>query len=591
MLAITVGTLGIVGFSILKPIRGAAKLAKRIAAGELNAPIPPAGRDETGALLRAMKRMQDRIREMVDEARAARDAAEDANRVKSQFLANMSHELRTPLNAIIGYAEILQEEAADRGLDDLQPDLKKIETAGKHLLGLINDILDLSKIEAGKMSLFLEDVDLPALVGEVAAMVRPMLDQKGNRLVIDCPGDIGRIHSDLTKVKQNLLNLLSNAAKFTEKGTVALKVSTTVHDGQKAVALAVSDTGIGMNDDQLGRLFQAFGQADSSTTKKYGGTGLGLAITKRFCQMLGGDVAVSSTPGKGSTFTLILPVRSAMPAPPTAAPAAAAAATMPAAATARSAAGVGITVLAVDDDQAVHDLIGQTLSRQGYRVLHARNGREALELARRERPAVITLDVLMPQVDGWSVLSALKADPELHDIPVILATILDDRSLGLSLGATDFMTKPIDRARLSALVARYGGGTRPGTVLVVDDDPTARDMARKVLERMELDVAEAGNGTEALAWLERNPPPAIILLDLMMPGMDGFTFLDEMARREAWRDLPVVVVTAKELTPQERETLIRRTRQVIAKGASTLTELAAAVGAATGREKIAAARA
>jgi signal transduction histidine kinase/CheY-like chemotaxis protein/HAMP domain-containing protein len=527
------------------------------------------------------------LRQAVDEAEGARTAAEDANRVKSQFLANMSHELRTPLNAIIGYAEILQEEAQDRELDELAPDLKKIETAGKHLLGLINDILDLSKIEAGKTTVYLEEFEIGALVSEVAAMVRPMVDQKGNTLVVECPPDFGRITSDHTKVKQSILNLLSNAAKFTEKGTIRLAAAKTEFNGHPAVSLAVSDTGIGMTPEQQARLFQAFGQADSSTTKKYGGTGLGLAITRRFCQLLGGDVTVSSAPGKGSTFTLILPVKTALAgAGDTAAPAAASPAPEP-----RRVSGAtsdAVTVLAVDDDPAVHDLIGQTLSRKGYRVVHARDGREALEMARRERPAVITLDVLMPQVDGWSVLAELKADPELHGIPVILATILDDRSLGLSLGATDFLTKPLDRGRLSALVARHAGEARGGTVLVVDDDPSARDMARRTLERMDLKVAEAGNGVEALDWLKANKPPSIVLLDLMMPEMDGFAFLDEIARNDAWRRLPVIVITAKQLTDDERHVLTLRTRQVIAKGASTLTELAAAVGTVTGRERRAA---
>ncbi len=533
----------------------------------------------------------DELRQAVDEAETARSNAEGANRVKSQFLANMSHELRTPLNAIIGYSEILQEEAADRELDDLQPDLKKIETAGKHLLGLINDILDLSKIEAGKMTVYLEDVDVAALVGEVAAMVRPMIDQKGNALVVEVPPGIGAIKSDLTKVKQSILNLLSNAAKFTEKGTVTLSVARTDFAGRPAVALSVRDSGIGMSDEQMGRLFQAFAQADSSTTKKYGGTGLGLAITRKFCQLLGGDVTVTSEVGKGSTFTLLLPVESIASENTAVAPAHALPGQTPPAPTQTPArtqdgVGAGITVLAVDDDQAVHDLIGQTLSRQGYRVLHARDGREAIEIARRERPQVITLDVLMPQVDGWSVLSELKADPELHDIPVILATILDDRSLGLSLGATDFLTKPLDRGRLSALVARYGSDLMGSTVLVVDDDPSARDMARRTLDRMSLKVAEAGNGLEAVQWLERNPAPSIILLDLMMPEMDGFAFLDHIARNESWRQLPVVVITAKTLTEEERQVLTQRTRQVIAKGASTLTELAAAVTAVTGREKL-----
>ena len=318
------------------------------------------------------------------ELAAARDAADEANRTKSSFLANMSHELRTPLNAIIGYSEILQEDAADKGDKASIDDLQKIESAGRHLLGLINNILDLSKIEAGKMDVFIEPVDIQALLKEVLSIVKPLADKSENAVEVICPADIGSFRSDQTKVKQCLLNLMSNANKFTSKGTLTLTVA---REGGSQVCFRVSDTGVGMTQEQLGRLFQAFSQADASTTKRFGGTGLGLAITKHFCTMLGGDVTVESTPGKGSTFIIRLPDQSAGPA----------AVEAPAPVTAADG---RATVLVVDDDPSVRGLLAKTLEKEGYRVISAGNGVEALALAREHRPQAITLDVLMPQV-GW----------------------------------------------------------------------------------------------------------------------------------------------------------------------------------------------
>ena len=371
------------------------------------------------------------------ELAAARDAADEANRTKSSFLANMSHELRTPLNAIIGYSEILQEDAADKGDKEPIDDLQKIESAGRHLLGLINNILDLSKIEAGKMDVFIEAVDIQALVKEVLSIVKPLADKNENVIEVICPADIGSFRSDQTKVKQCLLNLLSNANKFTSKGTLTLTVA---REGGSRVCFRVSDTGVGMTKEQLGRLFQAFSQADASTTKRFGGTGLGLAITKHFCTMLGGDVTVESTPGTGSTFTIRLPDQGAAPA------VAVSPAPWPAAADGRA------TVLVVDDDATVRGLLAKTLEKEGYRVILARNGVEALALAREHRPQAITLDVLMPQMDGWGALKELKADAELRDIPVIMVTVLNERGMAIPLGAADFVTKPVDRQRLTAIL-------------------------------------------------------------------------------------------------------------------------------------------
>jgi GAF domain-containing protein/DNA-binding response OmpR family regulator/HAMP domain-containing protein len=497
---------------------------------------------------------------------------EVAGQHKSQFLANMSHELRTPLNAIIGYSEILQEEAADAGQNEIVPDLKKIEGAGRHLLGLINDILDLSKVEAGRMEVFLEDVELVPLLEEVRALIAPLAEKNGNVLELKLAEDIGTIHTDRTKLKQSLLNVLSNGSKFTENGRLTLVAERFADNtGRPMVRFAISDTGIGMTEEQLGRLFQAFSQADASTTKKYGGTGLGLAISRQFCQLLGGDITVTSRPGEGSTFTIILPTRSDGPAQikPADAP--------------RIAAEVNgvATVLIVDDDPAARELLTASLKGTGYRLVHASSGTEALALARTMRPDAITLDIMMPKPDGWDVLTALKADADLYDIPVIIVTMAPDRGIGLSLGAVDVLTKPVDRARLTALIHRLV--RRDGPVLVVEDDADTREMMRHTIAKMGLAVAEAANGRRALGWLGEHAPPAMILLDLMMPEMDGFEFLDALSARPEWHEIPIVVVTAKQLSGAERERLLLQARKVIEKAKATRVDIAAAIAAAVRR--------
>jgi signal transduction histidine kinase/DNA-binding response OmpR family regulator len=498
----------------------------------------------------------------------AKIAAEAANRTKSDFLANMSHELRTPLNAIIGYSQMLQEEAADDGQEDYMPDLKKIENAGTHLLRLINDILDLSKIEAGRMTVFIEPVDVSSVIAEVRSIIEPLAAKNGNKLIINGAEGAATIDTDVTKLKQGLLNLMSNASKFTKDGSVELTVASSEDGG--TISFRVADTGIGMTPEQMGKLFQAFAQADASTTRTFGGTGLGLAITRHFARMLGGDVTVTSELGKGSVFTLTLPVQEKEAA------SAAAPAATPKRAISGDAAGE-FTVLVVEDDEAVHETVGAMLGREGYRVLHARSGREALAIAREAHPDAITLDVMMPQMDGWSVLTALKADPELCDIPVTMVTMLNDRAIALSLGADGFLTKPIDWGRLSATLRHYSHPDVKGPVLVVDDDPEMRRMARQMVERVGMTAAEAGNGEEGLAWLAANPTPAIILLDLMMPVMDGFEFLDRMRARDEWREIPVLVITAMDLSAEDMELLQGVTRKVIAKSASTGSDLRAAI--------------
>ena len=378
-----------------------------------------------------------------DELLKAKDTAEEASRAKSAFLANMSHELRTPLNAIIGYSELLEEEMRDSGADENVRDLRRIQTAGKHLLSLINDVLDLSKIEAGKMVLHLETFEVASLVEEMITTLEPVAERNSNRLVLRQVGDLGSMHADVTKVRQILFNLLSNACKFTENGTVTLDVERRAGTEDRLV-FRVSDTGIGMTPEQQKNLFQSFAQADTSTSRKYGGTGLGLAISQRFTHMMRGDIHVTSRSGEGSVFTLELPAHAGQesfdspPAPPVEEPPAQG-----------IVAGEAATVLVVDDDSTVRDLMTRLLEKLGYRVVVAAAGEEAMQLARETRPNVITLDVVMPHLSGWDVLERLKADPELASIPVIMVTIADQEALGLARGASNYLVKPIDRDRLA----------------------------------------------------------------------------------------------------------------------------------------------
>jgi signal transduction histidine kinase/DNA-binding response OmpR family regulator len=513
-------------------------------------------------------------RRVEEEVAKAKEASEIANRTKSLFLANMSHELRTPLNAIVGYSEMLQEEAAEQSLVSFGSDLGKINASGRHLLALINDILDLSKIEAGKMELYLESFDLNALIDEVASTIEPMVEGNFNTLHIERAEELGSMRADQVKVRQALFNLLSNAAKFTKEGTITLEATRQSMDDSEWIVFKITDTGIGLSRDKILRLFQDFTQADASTTRKFGGTGLGLALTRRFCQMMGGDVSVRSVPGEGSTFTIMLPAdvtdakaelsgdsvkpgdylnsgsnRSSDPDPEP-----------------------STCVLVIDDDSAQRDLMRRFLTKEGFCVRVAASGEEGLRLARHLRPIAITLDVMMPEMDGWAVLKTIKADVVLRDTPVIMLTMLDDLELGFALGAEDYVMKPVNRRRLSRIIKRYSCANPPCPILLVEDDPAVRNVMRKMLEKLGCAVTEAENGEKGLASIERERP-SLIFLDLIMPVMDGFEFADRVRQHSEWKNIPIVVVTSHELTGQERRRLNYNVEAVIQKSGSSKDEL------------------
>jgi len=578
---------------LLKPLTD---LSNRLAHVDLDSQVvlPPAGRlvsteirQVWSSVEQLFARLQQRDEALEAEHEAAQAAlqaklrAEAANQEKSQFLANMSHELRTPLNAIIGYSEILYEDAGEQGNAEMAGDLVRIVSSGKHLLSLINDVLDLSKIEAGKMQLHLEDIGLPQLVKDVMDNVEPQIKSNGNAIIVSCDEKIGSIHADAAKLKQVLINILANAAKFTHNGKVALYVERVVDNVGEWAVFRVVDTGIGISEEQIRNLFKAFTQADESTTRQYGGTGLGLTISRSVCQLMGGDISVTSELEGGSEFVIKIPsmvvkadgensvvnLGDRIPEDELARMT-----------KAEAPDNIGErrekipSVLVIDDDPSVGDLLQRIMSEEDFCIETISSGRAGLDRAAELLPDLIILDVMMSDASGWSVLSELKKNPALVHVPVIVHSMAEERATAAALGAADYVAKPADRNELINAIKSHLRANMVSTVLVIDEDVDARRLSRMVLENEGWKVVEGLDAEVGLMRVAEQMPSAIVL-DTVLSKMSALEFMQELEKNEKWKGIPVLVLSGHLMGDDDRAKLLKYADMVIEKGAYSLDTL------------------
>jgi signal transduction histidine kinase/DNA-binding response OmpR family regulator len=492
----------------------------------------------------------------------------EADRLKSQFLANMSHELRTPLNSIIGFSDILLTRLDTQLAPKHLKFLSNINTSGQHLLRIINDILDLSKIEAGKMEFHPEPVSVLSVVEGVCHVMKGMAAKHEVEFVVDVPQNLPALETDAVKFKQVLYNLLSNAVKFSPPRTAVTIRAQLVAEvnsplGREAIIVRVIDQGAGIDPRDHELIFQEFRQVDGGTTRKHQGTGLGLALVKKLLELQAGAITVDSQPGKGATFSVVLPrrfqgVRQVSTS----------------SASNLRVEGKRPRILIVEDDPIAYERIGQAILSASYIPFRARNAEEAITLAHALNPAAITLDLVLPGLDGWEILKALKADPVTRDIPVIIVSVVDNRDLGIALGAEDYLLKPIDGERLiqrlSEILER--SPRRDGPVLLIDDEEPAHQMVEEVAKNKGFALIHAYSGEEGLAMAQQTPP-SLVILDLMMKGMDGFEVARRMRATPALARTPILVLTARDPSRSDRQQLAGRITALVQKGATSPSQL------------------
>jgi signal transduction histidine kinase/CheY-like chemotaxis protein len=507
-------------------------------------------------LVRLTGELQERSRELAD----ANRRIQEANRLKSQFLANMSHELRTPMNSIIGFSEIL----VDRLDGQIEPKhasfLRHILASGQHLLSIINDILDLSKIEAGKMEIYPERFPVRGVVESVCTVMRGMTRDHVPTFAVDMPDNLPPLEADLAKFKQVLFNLVSNAIKFSPPHApitiVARHIGASPEDG--TITVSVRDEGIGIDPKHHEVIFEEFRQVDGTARREFGGTGLGLALVKKFIELQGGYVSVQSAPGKGSIFSFTLPVRSR-------------AAVVSRAPEAELPQQVTERVLVIEDDAHAYELISSALGSAGYLAIRARHGDEALKLARESRPIAVTLDLVLPGLDGWEVLKRLKADPATRDVPVVIISMIENRELGVALGADDYFVKPVDRERLLDRIRQLTRNNRP-RLLLIDDDQAVHALLDEQMARLGYTIESAFTG-ESGVQAAKETAPDVIILDLMMPGMSGFEVAGALKESPETANIPIVVLTSKEISADDRRELQSKVTSFVQKGKSAREQL------------------
>ena len=554
-------------------------------------------RERTNELEKNLSKLKEEIsyRKMAEEALwIAKEEAESASQTKNNFLANISHEFRTPLNAILGFTEILQMEAKKINQPNFVEDLQTIDSAGKHLLNLINDILDFVKVQSGKVNFSIESFQISKVLEDVTSTLRPLAQKNGNTLSLDVPNDLGLMKSDVNRVRQVLLNLLGNACKFTHDGSICLKANLEEKNNATSVVFSISDTGIGMDPQQVEKLFQEFARGDHSRERKYEGTGLGLPISRYLCQGLGGDIEVESELDKGTTFKVHLPIQisgeskimekpksSEIPEKPATVPILHSSQasiqrviTMPA--------GVGTeskedpiqkkTVLIIDDDSSVCDLIQQFANREGFHAEMAFNGDDGIRLARKLIPDIIFVDIVLPGVDGWEVVQSLKDEANLKNVPIVIISHIQEDEKGRSLGVSDYLRKPLNSDMLTGALKRIHTPEISSSILIVEDDPTTRETLSRILTQEGWPVGVASNSKSALEYVSREKP-ALVIFNPFFGGKGGFDLITEIRENKNSNAIPILIFTAKEITKEEYDVLDGSVQSVLQKGNCTRAEL------------------